>query len=249
MWSALLSFSREQLELLVLEGVGGRRRSRSGGGPRASLEAASSPPRRRPSATLAAARGIDGPRLELVLLALWVFRPSTAARRRRLPVLALLASGRGGDLDFAERLAGPVQSRDIGQGRSRAGPIGPRSRLTPFLVVHASKAVAAASVRPSVRRLCPPSGRVTSDVRLRGPRNVVLEARLRPASEGGRNGRRARLWLAKPMHFYMGPTLMRTRLRFGQCSWRLAARREQDKRGVGGCRRGRVDELVRVRTR
>lgn len=165
------------------------------------------------SATLAGGtRWIDGPRLALVLLALWVFA-SVYGRLGgdgfqyyaflRSPVVDR-------DLDFANDFAGlgakPVISVQ-GQITSRA-PLGLALLwLPPFLVVHAVTAIAAtfgASVRadgfgPAYQAA------VTSATYLYGVLALfLLEALLRP-----RFGRTVALlatlalWLATPMHFYM----------------------------------------------
>jgi len=165
------------------------------------------------AATLAGgARWIDGPRLALVLLALWIF-PSVYGRLGgdgfhyyaflRSPVVDR-------DLDFANDFAGlgarPVISVQ-GEITSRA-PIGLALLwLPPFLVVHAATAVAAAlgaSVRPD--GLGPAyQAAVTSATYVYGVLALVLlEALLRRCF-----GRAVALlavlalWFATPMHFYM----------------------------------------------
>jgi hypothetical protein len=157
-------------------------------------------------------RWLDGPRLVLVLLALWVF-PSVYGRLGgdgyhyyaflRSPVVDQ-------DLDFANDFAGlgakPVISVQ-GEITSRA-PIGLALLwLPPFLVVHAATALAAAlgaSVRPDGFGPAYQAAVTAATYAYGVLALVLLEGLLRP-----RFGRAVALlavlglWFATPMHFYM----------------------------------------------
>jgi hypothetical protein len=165
------------------------------------------------SAVLSAgARWIDGPRLVLVLLALWMF-PSVYARLGGdgFQYYALLRSPVvDHDLDFANDFAGlgarPVISVQ-GEVTSRA-PIGLALLWLPaFLLVHAATAAAAALGAPIKADGFGPAyqAAVTAATYVYGVLALVLlESLLRP-----RFGRAVALlallalWLATPMHFYM----------------------------------------------
>jgi hypothetical protein len=160
----------------------------------------------------AGARWIDGPRLALVLLALWIF-PSVYGRLGGdgFQYYALLRSPAvDHDLDLANDFAGlgarPVISVQ-GEVTSRA-PIGLALLwLPPFLLVHATTAAASAVGAPVHADGFGPAyqAAVTSATYVYGVLALVLlEALLRP-----RFGRAVALlavlalWLATPMHFYM----------------------------------------------
>jgi hypothetical protein len=157
------------------------------------------------------ARWIDGPRLVLVLLALWMF-PSVYARLGGdgFQYYALLRSPVvDHDLDFANDFAGlgarPVISVQ-GEVTSRA-PIGLALLwLPPFLLVHAATAAAALVSSAKADGFGPAyQAAVTGATYVYGVLALVLlESLLRP-----RFGRTVALltvlalWLATPMHFYM----------------------------------------------